>query len=93
MMAFPFLVQAAVTQERGTPAEDYAALFLRFFRRRAFRLISRAATAFFARADRSSGVKFSHAFAPPSFPPILPCCLKYSNTSSGSFFFDISWLS
>jgi len=69
----------------------------------AFRFTSRAATAFSARARRSSAVILAAAFfeafcalaircsgvraAADFFPPLLPCFRKYSATSGGSFFF------
>src|SRR3954451_5415031 len=54
-------------------------------------LASRAATAFFALALRSSVVKPSQALLPPILPPFAPCCLKYSSTSGGSFFSAIDF--
>jgi hypothetical protein len=50
------------------------------------RLASLAATAFFARSERASGVIVSRERFPPIFPPRRPCSWKYARTSGGNFF-------
>jgi hypothetical protein len=54
-----------------------------------FAFFQRAREAFFASAERCSGVSFAIRAAPLILPPIRPCFRKYSKVSGDSFFFAI----
>lgn len=64
---------------RSGSSPPIAGYFFFFFARR---FASRAATAFFACADRSSGETPAHRSLPPTLPPWLPTLRKYWSISS-----------
>lgn len=63
---------------QSQPLAAFALRAAAFFRR----AFTPATLAFFARADRSAGVRLAQDLAPPNFPPFLPCSRKYAKAAA-----------